>query len=303
MKFHIILFFVVFSLFLLFYPGDSQPLHTFAYNRRLFTTQAPPVPISLDPIPVATGSALPVITAESAYLTDRKTLSPIYSLNEKVRMFPASTTKLITALVAFDLYKPDEVVEIHKTIADGQVMGLVVGEKITFENLLYGLLVYSGNDAAFALANEKGYDQFIQKMNEKAQALHMNNSHFVNPHGLHNPEQYTTAYDLTLAARAVLDNPYLAKIGSTKEITISDVDFKYFHRLANVNQLLGVIPGIGGLKTGYTEEAGQNLVTLYKRHDGNEIIIVVLHSLDRFTDTANLVYWNEGNIGYVSPKL
>jgi D-alanyl-D-alanine carboxypeptidase len=131
----------------------------------------------------------------------------------------------------------------------------------------------------------------------------MTDSHFVNPHGLHSVEQYTTAFDLTLAARALLNNPDLSKIVSTKEIIISDVDFKYFHKLSNVNQLLGVIPGIGGLKTGYTEESGQNLVTLYKRHDGQEVVLVVLKSTDRFADTASLVYWNEANIAYITPKL
>lgn len=303
MKFHTILLFVVISLFLLFYPGDSEPLHTYAYNRQLFKPAQAYKPVAIHPIPIATGSATPVTTAEAVYLTDRETLSPIFAKNEKIRMYPASTTKILTALVAYDLYKPDEVVTVHKVLNEGQVMGLVEGEKITFENLLYGLLVHSGNDAAYTLAYEKGFDKFVDKMNKKAVELHMIDSHFVNPHGLHNPQQYTTAFDLTLAARELLNNSYLSKIVSTKEIIISDVDFKYFHKLSNVNQLLGVIPGIGGLKTGYTEEAGQNLVTLYKRHDGNEVILVVLKSLDRFADTASLVYWNENNIAYTTPKL
>lgn len=303
MKFHTILLFVVFSMMLLFYPGDSEPIHTYAYNRQLFRPAQTMKPVALHAIPIATGSAVPITTAESVYLTDRQTLSPIFAKNEKVRMFPASTTKIITALVAYDLYKPDEVITVHKVLPDGQVMGLVEGEKITFENLLYGVLVHSGNDAAYTLAYEKGFDRFVEKMNQKAAELKMTDSHFVNPHGLHSPKQYTTAFDLTLAARALLNNPYLSKIVSTKEIIISDVDFKYFHKLSNVNQLLGVIPGIGGLKTGYTEEAGQNLVTLYKRHDGNEIVLVVLKSFDRFADTANLVYWNEGNIAYITPQL
>ena len=303
MKFHLILLFGVFSLMLLFYPGDSQPLHTYAFHRELFTPAKKFEPVKIHDVPIATGSAQPVISAESSYITDRATLAPLYAKNERVRMFPASTTKMITALVAYDLYKPDDVVTINKTIEEGQVMGLVQGEKITAENLLYGLLVHSGNDAAYSIAYEKGYDNFIKKMNEKAAELKMTDTNFVNPHGLHDPAQYTTAFDLTLAARAVLNNPYLSKIVSTKEITISDTDFKYFHRLSNVNQLLGVIPGIGGLKTGYTLEAGQNLVTLYKRQDGHEVILVVLHSIDRFEDTANLVYWNEANIAYIKPQL
>lgn len=303
MKFHTVLLFVVFSLMILSYPGDSEPLRTYAYNRQLFKPVQVIKPAVLHPVPVATGSAVPITTAESVYLTDRQTLSPIFAKNEKLRMFPASTTKIITALVAYDLYKPDEMVTIHKVLPDGQAMGLVEGEKITVENLLYGVLVHSGNDAAYSLAYEKGFDRFIEKMNQKAAELKMSDSRFVNPHGLHSRDQYTTAFDLTLAARALLNNPYLSKIVSTKEIIISDVDFKYFHKLSNVNQLLGVIPGIGGLKTGYTLESGQNLVTLYKRHDGHEIVLVVLKSLDRFADTANLVYWNENNIAYFTPKL
>lgn len=303
MKFHTILLFVLFSFLILFYPGDSQPLHTFAYNKELFKPSQALKPVAVNPVPIATGSATPFVTAESVYVTDRTTLSPLFAKNERLRMYPASTTKIITALVAYDLYKPDDIVTIHKTISDGQVMGLVPGEKITAENLLYGLLVHSGNDAAYALAYEKGYDSFVQKMNEKAAELKMVDTRFVNPHGLHHPEQYTTAFDLTLAARALLNNHYLSKIVSTKEITISDVDFKYFHRLSNVNQLLGAIPGVGGLKTGYTEESGQNLVTLYKRQDGNDIVLVVLRSVDRFMDTANLVYWNEANIAYITPSL
>jgi len=181
------------------------------------------------------------------------------------------------------------------------LMELNIGEKITVENLLYGLLVHSGNDAAYVLADNHGFEKFIDLMNKKAKELKMMDSYFKNPAGLDENNQYTTPFDLALAARVLLENPYLAKIVSTKEITISDVDFKYFHKLTNVNKLLGEIAGLGGLKTGYTEEAGENLVSFYKKN-GHQFIIVILKSQDRFYDTTNVINWIEENIDYINPQ-
>jgi len=215
-------------------------------------------------------------------------------------MYPASTAKMITALVALDLYKTDSTIKIKSVLEDGQVMGLVRGEEITVENLLYGTLVHSGNDAAYALAQPIGLQAFVAKMNEKAKALQMNDSNFENPAGLHDYAQHTSAFDLALAGRAVLNNAYLSKIVSTKEIEISDTQYRIFHKLINVNKLLGDIPGVGGLKTGYTIESGENLVSLYRTPKGNEFIIVVLNSLDRFEDTKLIVAWIDQNITYVN---
>src|SRR3989344_9510430 len=125
----------------------------------------------------------------------------------------------------------------------------------------------------------------------------MKNSYFSNPNGLDSGTQHSTAFDLALAARELLKNPYLSKIVSTKEITISDVDFKYFHQLTNVNKLLGEIQGLGGLKTGYTENAGENLVSFYKKN-GHQFVIVILKSQDRFVDTTILVDWIKTNVKY-----
>ena len=199
--------------------------------------------------------------------------------------------------MAIDIYKPDNVIPVKRIIEEGQNMGLVVGEKITVENLLYGLLVHSGNDAAFVLADHYGIDRFVQKMNEKAREIGMTNSYFTNPAGLDNMEQQTTAYDLALAGRTFLQNSYLKKIVGTKEIIISDVDYRTFHKLSNVNKLLGEIQGLGGLKTGYTEEAGENLVSFYKTN-GHEYIIVILKSLDRFQDTKNAIQWIKDQVDY-----
>lgn len=299
MRLKFYLLFTFFTLLFLFYPGDSYYFHIFAYNRELINKTAQSVKININPIPYLKFPYYPEVTAEGIYLVDLPSFTPVFARNENLKLFPASTTKILTALVAYEIYKPDQVIIVKKTITDGQVMGLVVGEKITVENILYGTLVYSGNDAAYVLADNYGYDRFVNLMNKKAWTLGMKNSHFSNPNGLDSGSQFSTAFDLSLAARELLKNPYLAKIVSTKEITISDVDFKYFHQLNNVNKLLGEIQGLGGLKTGYTENAGENLISFYKTN-GHQFVIVILKSLDRFNDTRNIIKWIEENVGYQS---
>ncbi len=302
MKLKFYLLFIFFTLLFLFYPGNSYYLHIFAYNRLLFEKKENNLKIKINPIPYLKNPFyLPQISAEGVYVVDLNSFTPIFEKNKNQKFIPASTTKIITALVAFDVYKPDEVIEVKKTISDGQIIDLKIGEKITVENLLYGMLVHSGNDAAYVLAENYGYEKFLKLMNEKAKKLFMKDSFFNDPSGLSN-SQYTTPFDLALASRELLKNHYLAKIVSTKEITISDVDFKYFHKLTNVNKLLGEIAGLGGLKTGYTEEAGENLVSFYKKNH-HQYIIVVLKSLDRFADTTNIIKWIEENIDYLNLQL
>lgn len=296
-----ILLFIFFTLLFLFYPGDSYYFHIFAYNRELIAKSDPDTKIKVSPIPYLKLPYYPEVTAEGIYLVDLPSFTPVFSRNENLKLFPASTIKIMTALVALDLYKPDQIITVKRTISDGQIMGLVIGEKITVENILYGTLVHSGNDAAYVLADNYGYNKFIDLMNKKAQTLGMKNSFFSNPNGLDSAPQHSTAFDLSLAARELLKNPYLAKIVSTKEITISDIDFKYFHKLDNVNKLLGEIQGLGGLKTGYTENAGENLVSFYKKN-GHQFVIVILKSLDRFNDTRNIISWIETNVDYVNTK-
>jgi len=302
MKTKFYLLFIFYSLLFLFYPGDSYYFHLFAYNRDLFNKKEIKTEVKINPVPYLKNPFyFPETSAEGVYVVDLPSFTPILERNKHIKFLPASTAKIITALVAFDIYKTDQIITVKKGIEDGQVMGLVSGEKITVENLLYGLLVHSGNDAAYVLADNHGFEKFIDLMNKKAKELKMMDSYFKNPAGLDENNQYTTPFDLALAARVLLENPYLAKIVSTKEITISDVDFKYFHKLTNVNKLLGEIAGLGGLKTGYTEEAGENLVSFYKKN-GHQFIIVILKSQDRFYDTTNVINWIEENIDYINPQ-
>jgi len=298
MRSRFIFLFILYSLLFLFYPGDSYYFHIFAYNRDLFNKKNTSFVQKILPVPYLKAPFYPEISAQGVYVIDLPSFTPILEINEHERFLPASTTKIITALVAYDVYKPNQIVTVKKTISEGQLMGLNVGEKITVENLLYGTLVHSGNDAAFVLADDYGYNKFIDLMNKKASQLKMINSHFTDSSGLEETNQYTSPFDLALAARELLKNPYLAKIVSTKEIIISDVDFKYFHKLSNVNQLLGEIQGIGGLKTGYTEAAGENLVSFYKTN-GYQFLIILMKSQDRFQDTKNVINWVNENVDYL----
>lgn len=296
-------FFLLFFFFLfLFYPGEHPYLKIFAFNSQTFIQETAIQPIKIQPIPITNNAPPPFVTAEGVYVVELDSFSTLYEKNSQTKFFPASTTKIITALVAADLYQPDKIITINQASVEGQIMNLVPNERITAENLLYGILVHSGNDAAYALANEHGFNNFIQMMNEKALEIGMKNSHFKNPAGLDDMEQMTTPFDLALAGRELLQNPYLRKMVSTKEIIISDVDYRQFHTLTNVNKLLGEVQGLGGLKTGYTELAGENLVSFYRK-DNHDYIIVILKSQDRFLDTRTIVTWIDSNVQYISPSL
>jgi len=296
-----VIFFIFFFLFFLYYPGGNPILKLVAYEREPFNIQSIEPAINIKPIPIVQ-IAPPFLTAQGLYVVELDSFTPVLKRNEHNQFYPASTTKIITALVARHQYNENDIVTVNQASVEGQLMELVPNERITVENLLYGILVHSGNDAAYALANHVNYADFVTKMNQKASELAMKNSHFTNPAGLDDQGQFTSPYDLALAARALLHDEYLRKMVGTKEIVISDVDYRIFHRLTNINKLLGEIQGIGGLKTGYTELAGENLVSFY-RHNGHDYIIVIRKSEDRFEDTTAVVNWIDSAITYESPEL
>ncbi|OGK10492.1 hypothetical protein A2767_04440 [Candidatus Roizmanbacteria bacterium RIFCSPHIGHO2_01_FULL_35_10] len=299
MKFRFYLFFLFFTLLLLFYPGESEYFKLVAFNRNLFAKADQKTELKNNPVPFLKFQYYPQITAEGAYIVDLPSFTPVFEKNPHQQFIPASTAKIITALVASDLYDPDDVLTVKRIITEGQVMDLLIGERLTAENLLYGTLVHSGNDAAYTLADNFGLEKFLNLMKLKIEQLSMTDSHFVDPAGLEEYNQYTTPFDLALAARALLENNELKKMVATKDITIADVDYKYFHRLSNVNKLLGEVQGIGGLKTGFTENAKENLVSFYKSN-GHQFIIVILKSEDRFTDTRQVINWINNNIDYIN---
>lgn len=288
-----LLFIIVFVAFFLFTPGS--PLVTKLASTRIPLTFALPFATPTPaPYPANQTGIYPgyEISAQGVVVYDLESGVTLYGRNTQVLLSPASTTKIMTALVALEHYNLDDVVTVATVANSGQVMGIVPGEQITVENLLYGALIHSGNDATWALAEhfEGGVEKFVAAMNEKADSLHLTNTNFTNPVGFDDPNHKMSAIDLTRLAAFALTNKTIAKMVAIPEITISDVTHTRFHALTNVNTLLGKIPGVAGIKTGWTEEAGENLVTLIERN-GHRIIIVVLKSRDRFADTEALINW------------
>lgn len=288
-----LLFLVVFAGFFVFTPGN-QLLTKLSTGNTRFPRLLPFVTPTPAPFPVNASGIYPglEVTATGVVVYDLESGVTLFGRNTEVLLFPASTTKIMTALVALEHYNLDDVVTVATVANSGAVMGLIPGEQITVENLLYGALVQSGNDAAWALAEyfPGGVTAFVEAMNTKAQELHLTNSHFTNPVGFDDPNHIMTAIDLTRLAAFALTNKTIAKIVAIPQITISDVTHTHFHALTNVNTLLGKIPGVAGIKTGWTEEAGENLVTLVER-GGHRIVMVVLKSQNRFADTETLINW------------
>ena len=235
----------------------------------------------------------PKINSRSAVVIDRKSKNIIYGKNENVKKAMASTTKIMTAMVVIQNTNLNNTVEISKKAAGtgGSRLGLKAGDKITVKDLLYGLLLRSGNDCAVALAEyvAGSVQEFSNLMNQNAQMLGLNNTHFVTPHGLDEEEHYTTAYELAILADYALNNELFAQIVNKKSYTININ--KNSKTLNNTNELLGNLNGVYGVKTGFTNGAGRCLVTSIKR--GNlDVICVVLGAdtkKDRTRDSAKLI--------------
>ena len=244
----------------------------------------------------------PQVSAKSAVVIDSKTGVSLFEKNPNLGLLPASTTKLMTALVSLEKCESTKVITIADVEKEPSSMGLSSGDRVTVEGLLYGLLVTSGNDAAFALANacSASKDDFVREMNQKAKELKMENTSFANPAGYDDHNQFTTAKDLAKLAKVVISNPLIAKIVATKEITIEDVTKQKKYKLSNINQLLGKVEGIEGIKTGETPGSLQVLITQTTR-EGNTIVAVVLGSQDRFEDSKNLIEWAFLNHHWLSP--
>jgi len=238
----------------------------------------------------------PVLSGQGVIAIDTDSNVTLYEKSADTQLYPASTTKIISALVALDYYKSDDVLTVMDTSIEGQRMGLVRNEQMTFENLINGLLIYSGNDAAIALADNYpgGRDAFIAAMNAKITDLHLTNSHFANPVGLDDASQITTARDMVRVSEVAMKNPIFAKIVGTKRTVVTDVSGRIKHDLTNVNQLLGNVDGVIGVKTGYTEAARENLITNVTRN-GHNVFIAVLGSEDRFGETKELIDWIYGS--------
>jgi len=241
----------------------------------------------------------PSVLSNNYILIDVNTNKILVSKNKDQKIYPASTTKLATALTALNLYPLDEVVTIDKTYDEGKVMNLQLGEKITIKSLVTALLVYSANDSAFSLANhyQQGIPGFIQQMNSLMKKYNLNDTNFVNFDGLHSDNHYSTVYDLSQLGRLSIKNPIVKEFVKNKSLTVTDVSGDIKHEITSTNELLGVVPEIVGLKTGWTPEAKGCFIGLINLN-GHEVISVVANSDDRFQDTKVLIDWLKQNVSW-----
>lgn len=247
--------------------------------------------------PVIISKNKPQLSTNYYILLDNDTNQIIVSRNENFRVYPASTTKLATALTALNIYPLEEVVTVPLGYIDGKIMELKEGEKVTIKTLVAGLLIYSANDAAFNLANHypQGIPGFIDQMNNLVTKYGIKNTHFVNYDGLHNENHYSTPYDLAQLGRLASKNPTLKEFVKTKSMDLSDINGQFIHHVTNTNELLDILPEVEGLKTGWTPEASGTFIGLLNVN-GHYLISVVAQSEDRFNDTKILLNWAKNNL-------
>ncbi len=239
-----------------------------------------------------TGVKAPFLSARSVFIIDIPSKTIILSKNPDLSLLPASTTKIMTALVALEEFELNETLLVKEELEIGQVVGLKKGQQFKFEDLLYGLLVGSGNDAAFIIAQNypQGITAFIEKMNQKANELCLQETNFINVTGVEAYSHKTTSHDLAILTAEALKNSTFRKVVSTKEIKIADLSGKKEYLLKNTNKLVGEVLGVKGVKTGWTEHADECLVTYVEREQG-QILLVLLGSQDRFGETKKLINW------------
>ena len=223
------------------------------------------------------------VSATAAVLMDADMGQVLYEKNGDRQMLIASTTKIMTALVVLEHAAPDDVITVTPDhMAEGSSMYLKAGETVRVEELLYGLLLCSGNDAALALTEcAGGLTPFVALMNEKAAALGMARTSFANPNGLDADGHYSTARDMAVLAAAAVENPTFRRICSSRSVTIGQ------RTMENHNRLLRQMEGCIGLKTGYTQAAGRTLVSCTER-EGCRLVAVTLQDGNDWADHAAL---------------
>ena len=242
----------------------------------------------------------PGITAQGAVAIDKNSQVVLYEKNSNLKFPPASTTKIMTALVALENYSPEDSLIIKQATVEGSIIGFKEGEVFSFIDLLYAMLLPSANDATLSIAQNYpgGEKAFVLRMNQKAVELHLKNTYYADPIGLDDEKDYITPLDLARLASIALSNPTFASVVSAKDKKIKSLNGKSYN-LSNLNKLLD-IPGVNGVKTGFTEGAGGVLVTSRKLDNGQDLIFVVMQSQDRFADSEILLSYLNDNLNYVS---
>lgn len=271
--------------------ADQSPASGSAFGAPTATSVLPtPTPAA----PRKTGSALaPPVSGISVAVIDGGSGALLHGLDPHRRLAPASLTKIFTALVALRTSSPPRQINVQfdpAQLSDSTLMGIHPGETYTLEDLLYGLLLPSGNDAALAIGNAIGgsNEHFVTMMNDEVTALGLHDSHFVNPHGLDAPDHYSSAYDMAMAARYGMqhDPEFRSVVGTETWVVHGTRSFT----IDNLNPFLGSYPGADGVKIGFTDNAARTIVASATR-DGHQVFVTVMKVGDWVSNTAPLFDW------------
>ena len=278
-------------------------------NTPVSVNQASANPHEIVIIPSDTDHPPPPVFAQSAYLLDADTGVTLYAYNPFKHIPMMSTTKLMTAVIALEIGNPAQKItitdaiqnDINQLSPDSSLFGVKKGETYTLSDLLYGMLLLSGNDAAVVIADalSGNIQSFVAKMNQKALQLGMYDTHYVNPHGLLNVGQYSSAHDLAVLGRYSMTIPLIHKISGTEVYNLPPGNHPN-RILLNGDQFLWWYPGVDGGKPGW--DAATNYVQVISCiHNGHHLIGVVMHSNNYWTDMRDLLNWGFDNFTWISP--
>lgn len=247
-------------------------------------------------------------SAKAAVVLNGDTGEVIYAKNQNDRLPMASTTKIMTALLLCEYGNLDREITVTDEMVrvEGSSMGLLCGDRVTLHDLLYGLMLASGNDAAntIAVVVAGSCQKFAEMMNNKAKEIGLKNTNFVTPSGLDDPNHYSTAYDMALLTKYALKNADFAAAVSSKSATLNYGNPPYRRTLTNHNKLLNMVDGCVGVKTGFTKKSGRCLVSAVKR-DGKFIITVTLNDPNDWADHKTLIEYGLNSIKQteITPKV
>lgn len=261
-------------------------------------TPSPPASLAEEPEGPEGLEEPPLLSGYAAAVIEAPCGATVYAVNEALRLAPASLVKMMTAIVALEQAEADEIVEVEidgaalSMVVDATAMGLQPGDRLPLIDLIYGLLLRSGHDAAVVIAEHIAGDEaaFVSLMNEKAAALGLSDTTFANVSGLDHPGQWISSLDAALLGVELLKEPLLAEAVAAAEYQPAWARGP----IANLNLLLSDYPGAVGVKTGFTDLAGQTIVAAADR-DGRRLITSVLHSEDLYVDAAALLNWAFAN--------
>jgi len=282
---------------------EAQTRETFL---RLAHTSPQPIILANDvdniqeDLPQINDDSFQAVSAKSYVVVDINSAAILKSRNKDMPLYPASTVKLMTALVAKELYQLEDQLQVNPGLnAAGNKVGFVWGGNVTVSDLLASILINSGNDAALILAyhHPDGYQAFIDQMNSKAKDLSLLQTSFANPTGIDDYRQLSSSWDLSLLAREVLKDSLLSVLPTYQQMNIRDQKLGIEYHLNNTNQLLNDYQQVRGLKTGTTLLAQQVLITVWEEGD-NPILIVVMGSTDRYQDTRALIDWVGSSVSW-----